>query len=84
MIPAKLSCPKSWTREYYGYLMTNYHNYYANMQYECIDNYPDVIPGSSRDRNGARFYFVEAVCNYGLPCGPYVTRRAITCTVCTK
>ena len=84
VIPAKVSCPKSWTREYYGYLMTNHYNHNSNKQYECIDNYPDVIPGSSSNRNGALFYFVEAVCNYGLPCAPYVARRAITCAVCTK
>ena len=24
MIPAKRTCPSSWTREYYGYLMANY------------------------------------------------------------
>ena len=84
MIPAKTSCPTSWTREYYGYLMTAHHNHYSNKQYECIDNYPDVIPGSAKDTNGALFYFVETVCGYGLPCGPYIARRAITCAVCTK
>ena len=84
MIPAKTSCPKSWTREYYGYLMTEYYGHYANKQYECVDHYPDVIAGSGRNRNGALFYFVEAVCNYGLPCGPYAASRAVTCAVCTK
>ena len=84
MIPAKTSCPKSWTREYYGYLMTEYYGHYANKQYECVDHYPDVIAGSARNRNGALFYFVEAVCNHGLPCGPYVAGRAVTCAVCTK
>ena len=84
MIPAKISCPKSWTREYYGYLMTEYHPNNRNAVYECIDNYPDVIAGSAKNTNGALFYFVEAVCGYGLPCGPYCARRAVTCVVCTK
>ena len=26
MIPAKISCPSGWTREYYGYLMTEHIN----------------------------------------------------------
>ena len=84
MIPAKTSCPKSWTREYYGYLMTEYHGHYPNKQYECVDHNPDVIAGSAKNTNGALFYFVEAVCNHGLPCGPYVAKRAVTCAVCTK
>ena len=84
MIPAKTSCPTSWTREYYGYLMTSYYNHYRNKQYECVDYYPDVIHGRKEKNNGAQFYFVEAVCGYGLPCGPYINRRAITCAVCTK
>ena len=85
VIPAKVSCPKSWTREYYGYLMTEYHGHFANKQYECVDHNPDVIPGSGqRNTNGALFYFVQAVCGRGLPCGPYIANRAITCAVCTK
>ena len=67
MIPAKTSCPTSWTREYYGYLMTNHHGHNSNKQYECIDNYPDVIAGSARNTNDALFYFVKTVCGYGLP-----------------
>ena len=84
MIPAKISCPRSWTREYYGYLMTEYRVHNRNSLYECIDHNPDLIPGTAKNTNGALFHFVEAVCNYGLPCGPYVARRAVTCVVCTK
>ena len=84
MIPAKTSCPKSWTREFYGYLMTELLNHYNNKQYECVDHNPDVIAGSAKDTNGALFYFVEVSCGYGLPCGPYVAKRAVTCVMCTK
>ena len=84
VIPAKISCPKSWTQEYYGYLMTEYYKNNRNALYECVDYSPDVIPGSAKDTNGALFYFTEAACGYGLPCGPYVAKRAVTCTVCTK
>ena len=87
VIPAKVTCPKLWTREYYGYLMTEYHNHIRNAVYECVHVSPDVIPGSAKNTNGALFYFVEAVCGRGLPCGPYgpyIAKRAVTCVVCTK
>ena len=29
MVPAKTECPSSWTREYYGYLMTERPNHHA-------------------------------------------------------
>ena len=84
MIPAKTSCPTSWTKEYYGYLMTEKHDHNRNAVYECVDLNPDVIAGSEKNTNGALFYFIEAVCAHGLPCGPYIARRAVTCAVCTK
>ena len=51
--------------------------------FECIDGNPETIPGSAADTNGALFYHVEADCN-GLPCGPYVAEKEITCVICTK
>ena len=84
MIPAKISCPKSWTREYYGYLMAEHHGHHRNVVYECVDKDPDRIPDSQKNTDEALFYFVEAVCNHGLPCGPYEVKKAITCAVCTK
>ena len=84
MVPGKYTCPSTWRREYYGYLMTSYYNHYQQILYECVDVNPDLIPGSQGNRNGALFYFVQAVCGYGLPCGPYINKKAITCAVCTK
>lgn len=84
MIPAKVTCPRKWYREYFGYLMTSHVNHARTGTYECIDATPQVIPGSARNTNGALFYFVQAQCRVGLPCGPYVTSRAVTCVVCTK
>ena len=83
MIPAKTTCPTSWTREYYGYLMAEYYVHKRNAVYECIDNNPESIPGSGANTNGALFQFVQGTCN-GLPCPPYDNVRAITCVVCTK
>lgn len=85
MIPAKITCPSSWTREYYGYLMTNKMGHKSNQYYECVDVDALGIDQTSGNEGGTSFYFTEARCNnHGLPCGPYVNSRALTCAVCTK
>ena len=83
MIPAKTTCPLSWTHEYIGYLMTSHHNHKKSTVYECVDKDAEAVPGSVADTNGALFYHVVAKCS-GILCPPYVTTNAVTCTVCTK
>ena len=83
MIPARASCPSSWTVEYKGYLMTEQQYSKRNAVYECVDENPESITGSNTDTPGARFYPVVSTCT-GLPCPPYVNNRVITCVVCTK
>ena len=83
MIPARTSCPSSWTREYYGYLMAERFSHVSRSTYECVDSSPESVPGSAGDRDGAQFYHVEATCS-GLPCPPYGAGREVTCAVCTK
>ena len=83
MIPARISCPSSWTVEYKGYLMAERHNHKHNKVYECVDENPESIDGSEASTDGAVIYFTLSTCN-GLPCPPYVNNRAITCVVCTK
>ncbi len=83
MLPARMECPPSWTREYIGYLMSTFRDGHYRTMYECVDQIPDSIPGSAEDENGAVFYHVEAACN-GLPCGPYDPQKELTCAVCTK
>ena len=82
MIPARLTCPSSWTREYYGYLMANHHIFYRTM-FECVDHSPQSVPGSVTNTDGALFYHTEVKCN-GIPCPPYDTQKEVTCVVCTK
>ena len=82
-IPARTSCPSSWTREYKGYLMADYYNHKRNAVYECVDESAESVHGSQGSINGALFYFVRTTCT-GLPCPPYVVNRPITCVVCTK
>ena len=42
MIPARLTCPSSWTREYYGYLMAERYDHHRKT-FECVDlvSFPD-------------------------------------------
>ena len=87
MIPAKASCPSSWTREYYGYLMTEWKGISSNIRgrtmFECVDKDQESIPGSAGSRDGVLFYHVEASCN-GMPCPSYIEHKELNCVVCTK
>ena len=82
MIPARLTCPDGWTKEYSGYLMAQ-HRSQTRTTYVCVDSDPEVIEGGAADQNGVLFYVVEAVCG-SLPCPNYVDGWEITCVVCTK
>ena len=82
MIPAKTSCPNSWTREYYGYLMSE-NKAFERTMFECVDIAQESVPGSEANTNGALFYHVEANCN-GMPCPPYDDEKELNCVVCTK
>ena len=82
MVPAKSVCPSSWTREYYGYLTTEYKTHQRS-SFNCIDVDPDVLAGGTGSTNGALFYHVLSTCN-GFQCPPYQANRALSCTVCTK
>ena len=88
MIPAKASCPPTWTREYFGYIMTDYKGVATNIRgrsmFECVDAEQESLPGSHGDTNGALFYHVEADCGTGLPCPPYNNHQEVNCAVCTK
>ncbi len=89
MIPAKAFCPRGWTREYYGYLMTEHKGIEkegwirGRTMFECIDKDPEAVPGSYRTEHGVLFYHVEASCN-GLPCPPYDETKELNCVVCTR
>ena len=70
MVPAKYTCPTGWTREYYGYLMTEYQGHHRS-QYSFMDIAFKPVAGSSANWNGIYFYFVEGRCG-SLPCPPYI------------
>ena len=83
MIPAQYTCPQSWTREYYGYLMGNRNNYHRTM-FECVDISSQSLPGSEADTDGALFYHTEVKCTHGISCPPYDAQKEVTCVVRTK
>ena len=84
MIPGKVNCPSSWTREYYGYLMSENNSHRGRMAYECMDLNAESFPGSvAADIGGAEFYFTEISC-VGSLCPPYREGFELPCVVCTK
>ena len=82
MIPAKASCPTSWTREYYGYIMSAHIAHYRST-FECIDEDQESVPGSEGLSTAARFVHVEASCD-SMDCPPYDPEKELNCVVCTK
>jgi len=82
MLPAKYTCPIGWTREYYGYLMSEYHNHHRST-FSCVDYSLTPVIGSSPNSNGFLFYPVEGVCG-ALPFPPYDRTKELSCAVCTK
>ena len=82
MIPARMTCPSSWTLEYSGYLMTEYYNYHRKAS-ACVDKNAETVRGESANTNGALFHYTEVVCN-GIECPPYDPEKELTCAVCTK
>ena len=82
MIPGKISCPMDWTREYYGYLMSERHAHKSSSTFECVDKDPDSVPGSSGQTHGGIFMHVESRCGTHL-CPPYTDGNELTCVVCS-
>ena len=82
MIPAKYDCPTGWTREYFGYLMSERYNHHRS-QFSCVDHSLTPVTGSSHSHYSFLFYPVEGVCG-SLPCPPYSGDKELSCAVCTK
>ena len=82
MIPAKYTCASGWTREYFGYLMSEHYQSYRS-QFSCVDHSLTPVIGSGHDHGAFRFYPVEGQCG-SLPCPPYSRDKELSCAVCTK
>ena len=83
MIPAKATCPASWTREYYGYLVTEWKGAEGRSTFECVDKDPESVSGSAADDDETHMVHVEATCE-GIPCPNYNTEKELNCVLCTK
>ena len=84
MIPAKLTCPPNWTREYTGYLMAGYKGNSGRIAFECLDDQPESVSGlDGRDSSNALHHHVEVGCN-SFSCPPYATGKEVACAVCTR
>ena len=83
MIPGTTQCPAGWTREYWGYLVSEHHDHYRS-EFLCFDSRPETIPGTQGDhQSSAEVYTIEIDCEV-LPCPPYSSTKELTCVVCTK
>ena len=82
MLPAKYTCPAGWTREYYGYLMSERYAHHRTT-FSCVDHRLIPVIGSARNTDGCSFFTVEGVCG-ALPCPPYDRNKELSCVVCTR
>ena len=82
-IPGRMLCPPSWTREYYGYLMTDRSasHHISGRVPVCIDKNVESVPGSSGYSHNSQLHFIETRCD-GIPCPPYSDGAELTCVVC--
>lgn len=84
MIPAKVSCPQYWTKEYDGFLTSGAHfQGHTSTEFLCMDSSPEYLTEGARqhDNDGRLFYSVEAKCG-SLPCPPYKDTELLSCVVC--
>jgi len=81
MIPARTQCPDGWTKEYAGYLVSEYKTDRKRSSYICVDEAPEIAVGSSQWQSIS--YPVEVQCG-SLPCSVYISGRELTCVVCSK
>ncbi|XP_076820525.1 uncharacterized protein LOC143465891 isoform X1 [Clavelina lepadiformis] len=82
MIPGRVTCPQGWTKEYTGYIMAGGHSDKHATSPICVDDTPQVVPGTHGSQNGAFLHMVETQCA-SLLCEPYAVGREISCVVCT-
>ncbi|XP_028518551.1 uncharacterized protein LOC110250982 [Exaiptasia diaphana] len=83
MIPATYECPAGWSKEYWGYIMSEHHGHANQKKFICVDQNAEPVKGTIHNRDGALLYGVQGRCG-SLPCLPYVEGRELTCAVCTK
>ena len=84
MIPAKMTCPPQWQKEYAGYLMGPHPTTNYRAAFICVDKDPETVPGQFQNNPLSNDpHHVEASCD-GLSCPPYDEEKEVTCVVCTE
>lgn len=86
MIPAMVSCPSGWVKEYSGFLMASSENEKHSSTYECVDSDPEYIGLNPADLGG-RFWFVNVDCISGGSvgqCDKYGHAKQLSCVVCSR
>ncbi|XP_078486228.1 uncharacterized protein LOC100183700 [Ciona intestinalis] len=82
MIPGRNECPEGWFLEYTGYIMSSGNTDKHGIRPLCVDDTPQVVPGTQGNQQGASLYMMETAC-ISLLCEPVVAGREIRCVVCT-
>lgn len=86
MIPAKMTCPTGWSKEYAGVLTASAQaSGHRIGEYLCVDQNAEYLGEGTRQQNydGNLFYPVQAACG-SLPCPPFTSSQLIACVVCSK
>jgi len=83
MIPATLTCPAGWTKQYSGHLTSERDSHASASEFVCLDGSPEDLNSGVTNDNGSLFYFVVTRCG-SLPCPPYINDKIVTCVVCSK
>jgi hypothetical protein len=84
-IPGKTTCPQLWTREYQGYLMSDFLGANSRTMYICIDGSMESVPGSQSSAQSSSLHHVEANCGETIcPPSAYDEEKELTCVVCSN
>ena len=83
MIPARISCPDTWTLEYSGYLMTTHNQ--SGRTAECVVSDPETVYIHIKvaSTNGTLLYHTEANRN-GLQCPPLIMVTCVQCALSSE
>ena len=82
MIPGRDVCPSRWKKEYTEYIMAEHNGHKHSKPCLCVDDTPQVVPGSDAGLGYGLLYTVET--QYpSLQCEPFAHGRELRCVVCT-
>ena len=83
VIPARVTCPESWTTEYSGFLLSSASGSSGPTSTVCVDRNPDWICSEEDRSRSAKLYHMEAEIEV-VDTPTNYTERELPCVVCTK